>query len=190
MILWNQPKPASGLNMRIAIFISACTILLLGSCKPGNQKKESVKHKSVFTYFELSYFTGWTGNFSFSVDADTMARFSKRADSIYYGRLPDSIFAQAQSLADTILGSRENRKDSLHCDDCSIFAVMIKNGTDSIMYIYAHPYPEKWERFMSACRDWQKDSRLPVRYELWFAETAAAIIPMPPSINKRERNDN
>ncbi len=168
-------------NMRILIFILVCS-MLIGSCKSGTQKKESVKPHSPFSYFELSYYSGWTGSFSFSVDSDTLARFSKRADSVYYGRLPDSLFEQAQILADSVLGSRVNRKDSLRCEDCSILAVMVKNGTDSIMHIYAHPYPEKWERFMEACRNWRKESQLPVRYEFWFAQTAAAIIPMPPSI--------
>ncbi|MBL0333987.1 MAG: hypothetical protein IPP73_01245 [Chitinophagaceae bacterium] len=189
-MIWNPVKPASVYNMRNTFPIFFLVFLLTSSCKPGNQKKPFARHKTPFSYFELSYYSGWTGSFSFSVDADTMARFSKRPDSVYYGRLPDSLFDQVQTLADSVLGSRENRKDSLNCDDCSILAVMVKNETDSIMHMYAHPYPEKWERFMSACRDWQKDSRLPIRYEFWFAETAAAIIPMPPSINKRERNDN
>lgn len=160
------------------------SVLFLSACNNHADVASSAQTKPAFTYFEFSYYSGWGGVFSLTVDTAKQVRFRKSMDSVYYKRLPDSIYNEAEILATALLQTGINRNDSLRCADCSIVAFIIKNNKDSIMHIYADPPPYAIRHFRDMCSDFIKQNSSNGQFEYWLPASGAAIMPRPPSVNE------
>jgi hypothetical protein len=114
------------------LFLSS--IILLFGCHEDLSKKNA-KLSPSFKSFEMSYTNGWLGSFSFFIDTNKVFFAPKYQDSVFYGVVPDSIFAIVDLSFQHIKKDRKNLKDIIeNCSDCDDIAVETIIGSDTLRF--------------------------------------------------------
>ena len=113
------------------------------SCKDKHDASNAQKHASQsFIRFEMTYSNGWTPGFTTLIDSNRIYFSPINSDSVHYGLLPDSIFQLVDSAALNIQSDTTIKSGQLNCDDCTIVAIKVETGKDTIRYFKAgsiHP---------------------------------------------------
>jgi hypothetical protein len=120
-----------------------CSNIAFCGCKNKHDTSSSPKHASKsFISFEITYSNGWTPGFTTLIDSNNIYFSPINSDSVHYGLLPDSIFQLVDSAALNIQNDTTIKSGELNCNDCTIVAIKVETGFDTIKYFKAgsiHP---------------------------------------------------
>lgn len=118
--------------LKKSVLLLLLVLLLWGCFKKENKVVQHFKQKH-FTTFEISYMSGWIGQFSFLVDSDKIYISPASSGEIRYGILPDSIFNIIDSTFLMIMKDSSLRSNLIeNCIDCSETAIKIVSKNDTI----------------------------------------------------------
>lgn len=113
----------------IAKFFILCFIVT--SCNI-RQETKIVPEKINFTSFELSYTNGWTRSFSFRVDSNKIYFSPITWDTVYYGIVPDTLFAFIDSTISGNIFRQQSKINPISCYDCSVIGILLVTNRDTI----------------------------------------------------------
>jgi hypothetical protein len=129
--------------MKRFLLLIFCSTTAFFSCKNKQNTFSSSKHPDKsFISFEITYSNGWTPGFTTLIDSNKIYFSPINSDSLHYGVLPDSIFQLVDSAAFIIQNDTTIKSGELNCDDCTIVAIKVETGRDTIKYFKAgsiHP---------------------------------------------------
>ena len=125
------------------LLLAFCSTIATFSCKNKQSTFSLSKHTAKsFIRFEMTYSNGWTPGFTTLIDSNRIYFSPIKSDSVHYGLLPDSIFQLVDSVAVIIQNDTTIKSGELNCDDCTIVAIKVETGKDTIRYFKAgsiHP---------------------------------------------------
>lgn len=139
-----------------------------------------------FKSFEISHTNGGTASFTFSVDTNKIYFIPGRADTTYYGLLSDDIVNLLDTTVLQITHNTKIKSNDLDCYDCSVVAIKIVSGRDTIRISQAgqidslfYPIIETLQNFISTGHHQKTQAIL-------LLETQSVIMPPPNSIKEVE----
>jgi hypothetical protein len=172
-----------------SLLLSLAGFCFLVACRQTAEKP--VKATSHFSYFELSYHSGWGAKgISFIVDSSRifiLPQFLQSIDgnNVTYGLLPDSIYQTIDTIAREIKNYRSQDPDSIYCYDCDEISVMIVNNKDTVRLYQAGdiaPILYRAIDSMKALKDRNGFNQFTVAY--FFLETQTDVIEPPKVITE------
>ncbi|MBL7748219.1 MAG: hypothetical protein JNM19_12360 [Chitinophagaceae bacterium] len=175
-----MPKPYFLPLILIATFLYSCKQESNSTIQPD---------KKGFSWFELSYKGGWTGQLSFCVDSNRIFFFpslTKQIDgeTVKYGLLPDSIFKKVDTLTWELKSIPSLNPDSNYCDDCAEVSIMAITGIDTIRVFMEGNINDRTRRLIEQLEAYKKSStlhQLAVAY-FYLATMKDVLSPLPPRI--------
>jgi hypothetical protein len=108
-------------------------LLILIACRMESPS-DSKLSKPVVSYFELSYSNGWDERCSITVDSNHIFHAPGVFDTIYYGRLPDSLIRAIDTTLSAMLHHKSPRIEKASCIDCPVFAIKAVVGADTALF--------------------------------------------------------
>lgn len=139
-----------------------------------------------FKTFEISYTNGATTSFTFSVDTNKIYFLTGRADTTYYGLLPEEIVNLIDTTALQITHNTNIKSNDLDCYDCSMVATKIVTGKDTIRINQAGQIDSLFFPVIETLQNFISNGHHQKIQAILLLETESVIIPSPNSIKEVE----
>lgn len=155
------------------------TLLIFACDSPINDKK----HKD-FDSFEIHYYDGWGGGIRLYVDTNQIYKCPYDFDTIYTGKLPDTLFALVESNVLKIKGDTSLKSQEKKCFDCSVTTVRIISHTNDTLIIrnMKYGYLKSLIQPLKTFKDTNKHQKI---WSIFFDESPLIPTELPPLISPK-----